>query len=660
MNLCGAYLSERGITEETVKAYGLELDSRVRAETVKERLGRTLPKGVNEILWIPLYDSAGKLIGWIARPLPRITGLAKFICALGSDGAPFIPKGVYGAACGRPFIVNESPLKAIACAQAGFDAVGLNGVYGAGTRNSSDEVVIRADLQRALDLRGRKTYLGFDADSEIKPQVRRALFRTFFLLTISGAEVFRLRWDINQGNGLDDYLVSQSNRQRKPEDVLKDLMAAAKPFIETVNATSQDLGIVCSELVNLKIPKLLRFQLCKQLAGPLGVRAGELEEETSTVSELQPEKKGRLEETIEPWPEPVIGADLLQEIFGVLQRFVHLADRDYVVSCLWTLLAYTWDVFYKLPILRLKSPVKGCGKSTLLDVLEVLIIKPLLTVSVSPAGLYRLIEKYHPCVLIDEADSYGKENDDLRNIVNGGYERGRPAIRVNKDSMEPEFFDTFGCKALASIGALHETIEDRSIIIDMKRKPRNIQLEELCDVDQGRFVELRRKIQWWTLDNREKLKIAKLTRPTALLDRPWNKWRPLLTIAHVAGGHWFEMCLSSAIEMSGEFDEQRNLGIEILSRIRTFFRLEEAEFLPSDDIIAELNSDKEAPWADWQKGDKKGITTKKLSSVLKPFKIKSEKPQIDGKRSHGYWLRSFKDAFESYLQPDDEKEQGSV
>src|SRR5258708_7650472 len=114
-----------------------------------------------------------------------------------------------------------------------------------------------------------------------------------------------------------------------------------------------------------------------------------------------------------------------------------------------------------------------------------------------PQETAECLEGFHPTVLIDEADSYGKDNDDLRNIVNGGFERGRPAIRVNKETLQPEFLDTFGCKLLASIGALHETIEDRSVIIDMKRKPPNFAIEELCDADTKLFLDTRRKIQRW-------------------------------------------------------------------------------------------------------------------------------------------------------------------
>jgi Protein of unknown function (DUF3631) len=129
------------------------------------------------------------------------------------------------------------------------------------------------------------------------------------------------------------------------------------------------------------------------------------------------------------------------------------------------------------------------------------------------------------------------------------------------------------------------------------------------------------------------------------------------------------MCLSAAIEISGEFDEQRSIAIQMLSRIRTLFAAEDAEeagvlfregdgkFLPSTRIIAYLNSDEEAPWADWKTGDKTGITIEKLSYRLRElFKIKSEQVEIDGKRFRGYWLKSFKEAFESFLQPEKSEE----
>lgn len=175
-DLARKYLRERGITEETIRAHGIEIDTRMSQKQARERLGRGLPEGTIECLWFPVFDAASVVTSWIARPLPKIEGQPKFVCPIDSDGAPYIPKGVYGAAPGRPVIITEGPVRALLAKQAGFDAIGLNGVWGAGTRNSRDQIVLRADLYSALDWRGRKAYLCFDADCAIKPEVLPALF----------------------------------------------------------------------------------------------------------------------------------------------------------------------------------------------------------------------------------------------------------------------------------------------------------------------------------------------------------------------------------------------------------------------------------------------------------------------------------------------------
>jgi hypothetical protein len=107
---------------------------------------------------------------------------------------------------------------------------------------------------------GRKVYVAFDADYAINPDVRHAMVRLFFVLSVAGAEVFVLTdWDLGQARGIDDWLVrqSRSNGHHNPADVLKALLAKAKPFIESVNASALDLAFVCSELEKVLIPGIL-------------------------------------------------------------------------------------------------------------------------------------------------------------------------------------------------------------------------------------------------------------------------------------------------------------------------------------------------------------------------------------------------------------------
>jgi hypothetical protein len=96
--------------------------------------------------------------------------------------------------------------------------------------------------------------------------------------------------------------------------------------------------------------------------------------------------------------------------------------------------------------------------------------------------------------------------------------------------------------------------------------------------------------------------------------------------------------------MAGDADEERSVAVDVLIGIRALFREKQTGMLTGEvtrlstdeDIVPHLNSDDEAPWADWKKGDKKGITAEKLARLLKPFGIKSVQRQINNKRFRGF------------------------
>jgi len=168
---------------------------------------------------------------------------------------------------GIPLIIAESPIKGIACDQTGIRAIGINGVWGACVENDCGFYVIRADLQKALDWRGRQVYLAFDADWLFKPEVRQALIRTFLVLSAQGAQVLLLSWDPDQGKGIDDFLTNQTKSNGiSAAEVLKDLVAGAKRFIDVIDPSALNLALVQTEFGRVLIPSLLRDQLIKQLA----------------------------------------------------------------------------------------------------------------------------------------------------------------------------------------------------------------------------------------------------------------------------------------------------------------------------------------------------------------------------------------------------------
>jgi hypothetical protein len=654
MQLCLDYLAARGITDDTVKLYGIECDDRLNHTVIKQRLGQHLPKGTIETLWFPLCDSAGNVLNWIARPLPTIAGHPKFLCPLGSSGVPFIPKGVYGANFGRLLIITEGVVKTLVIVQAGFDAIGINGVWGAGTKNSRDNVVIRAELYAALDWRGRKVYLGFDADCAINPDVRQAMIRLFFLLSGAGAEVFQLTsWDLAQGKGIDDYLIGQfrSNGQDKPEDVVSRLLAAAKPFVETLQPTPLDLALCQSEWRKVEIPDLLREQISRGLAQRLGIKVDDLRK-------LSQSTRARADFVDpDPWPQPVAGHVLLAELAALVDKHVVCDDHCKTAIALWILLTYLIDSVNIMPLLAITSPEKRCGKSRLLTLLLKLVRRPLPGVSLTAATVYRAIEKWRPTLLVDEADgvlkdSRGHDNLELRSVVNSGHTRELAYVpRCEGDSHEVRKFSTWAPKAIALIGRMPDSMFDRSIPIPMKRKTKADAIARIGETPAGTFAEIQSKIVRFVEDNAAAIGSAVPPLPPGLNDRAEDCWLPMFAIADAAAGVWPDLARKAALALSADTDDSDTFTTKLLRALKKDFEDQNQNsdhgFQSTQDICTHLNQDKEAPWNSAKY--KNGITDELLARRLSPYHVKSEQPTIAGKRQRGFWWKKLKPVFDRYL-----------
>jgi hypothetical protein len=83
--------------------------------------------------------------------------------------------------------------------------------------------------------------------------------------------------------------------------------------------------------------------------------------------------------------------------------------------------------------------------------------------------MFRAVEAAKPTLLIDEADTFLAHSDELRGISNVGNKKGGQVIRCVGDDAEPRAFAAFAPAAVAAIGHLPGTIQDRSITLLMRR-----------------------------------------------------------------------------------------------------------------------------------------------------------------------------------------------
>ena len=175
----------------------------------------------------------------------------------------------------------------------------------------------------------------------------------------------------------------------------------------------------------------------------------------------------------EPWPEPVEGADLLSALTKAVRDHLILPAGAAEAVALWIVHAHAHDTASISPILAVTSPTPECGKTTLLTLLSAVVPRPLPASNITTAAIFRAVEKWHPTLLVDEADTFLRDNDDMRGVLNSGHNRHAAwVIRTTGDDHEPCRFRTWAPKAIALIGRLPATLESRAIHIELRRSQR--------------------------------------------------------------------------------------------------------------------------------------------------------------------------------------------
>ena len=392
----------------------------------------------------------------------------------------------------------------------------------------------------------------------------------------------------------------------------------------------------------------------KQIAEAAGVRPAALDRlrKQAAKDENSNKLQGRalrLPEPV-PAPEPQDGTKLLDDVAKQVRRFV-VADQVTIDAItLWIVFAHIAQKAPCCPNLVFSSAVKACGKSTALDVVSRLVPKPLSVSNISVAALFRTVEMLSPTLLIDEADSIFRQNDDLRTLTNAGFTKtaAQVARTVGEDN-EPRLFTVYVPKTIALIGTLPDTIESRSVIIRMRRRLPDEQIERLrSDKDQG-FQPILARIARWATDNAERVLAQEPEIDPSLSDRQADVWRELLRIADFAGGEWPQRARIAALELCAKQSDEGDLSVRLLSDIQKIFAEQpERTKWPSQALVDELNAMDEAPWKEINHG--RELTSNRLARMLARFEIRPETRKERNKSFKGYLTKPFDDAFSRYLQ----------
>jgi hypothetical protein len=353
-------------------------------------------------------------------------------------------------------------------------------------------------------------------------------------------------------------------------------------------------------------------------------------------------------------PEPSTQlAIALDRVRGFVRRFLVVGLNEANAITLWLAHTYVYEAGYVTPYMHFYSPEPGSGKTTALDVCAVLAKNAIQADGMTEAVLFRLINKTHPTLLLDEVDAvFGKKSDStegIRAVLNSGYQRGKKAWRCVPPSHDAQPFDVFCPKALAGLNELPGTLAHRSIPIAMQPPLPTDAHEDFDPEEVGEQAEtIRGALEAWssTADGPLRDPRLKPVKLTELDSRANQIWRILFRVADLAGGEWPANARAAALHLSGGGRRQQDTsgGVQLLAHIRHVFTDEK---ILCGSLVAALNALEEGPYGGWNGGA--GMTTRELGKKLAKYEIVAKTVRVGDQRANGYEREQFEKPWARYV-----------
>jgi putative DNA primase/helicase len=350
---------------------------------------------------------------------------------------------------------------------------------------------------------------------------------------------------------------------------------------------------------------------------------------------------------VTPWHTPVDGAAVLDALAATISDHIATGIADARTIALWIMFAHCHDAWQHSPILSVQSPEKRCGKSTLLSIIVELVPKPLSASNVTTPVLFRSIDAFGPTLVLDETETYIRDNEEMRGVLNSGFTRSMAeTLRLTGETHAPTSFSTWCPKVMALIGRLPDTLQDRSITILLRRKLKTDAVKRFRLSDHREMHMLRAQSARWANDHAEVLKSSDPDMPDGLNDRAEDAWRPLFAIADAAGEHWPETARALPFALTsadGPTDVDANTGAILLAHVRSVFEAGDARSMPPTDLVTALNANDEWPWGEWRNGQ--SLTARGLHNILGRYGISPHRTSTE----RLYRRCDFEDSWNRYL-----------
>jgi putative DNA primase/helicase len=435
---------------------------------------------------------------------------------------------------------------------------------------------------------------------------------------------------------------------------IEDMLATVDSFEAPPDGADQNQSASADNAIIAELAALSPLQYDrrrKKYSDQMGVRATTLDKMVAERREkiaAAAEVDGVVEE-LTAWETPVDGRELAERIARTLATHVIMPEGACTAVTLFTIGTFCMDAWHTWPKLLITSPEKRCGKTRLLETVEAMTHRSLLTSNITASSLFRCIAAWSPTLLVDEADTFAKDNEELNGIINAGHTRRTASIiRSEKvgDSFEPRKFSVWCPQVIAGIKSQRDTLHDRSVHIQMRRKMPGESVQKIPRDLFEKLRPLRRQAMRWAQDNVATLKASRPDVPSLGNDRAQDNWEPLFAIAELIGGIWPDRVLMAYDVIEGASGDDDNIGPALLNDIKVIFNDRGRDHIFSAELVDALVDLEEAPWGEWRRG--KPMTKNTLAKLLRPYGVVSGTVRIGATTAKGYTRTRFEDAWNRY------------
>jgi DNA polymerase I-like protein with 3'-5' exonuclease and polymerase domains len=191
------------------------------------------------------------------------------------------------------------------------------------------------------------------------------------------------------------------------------------------------------------------------------------------------------------------------DILKFIEKYVDISEQNRAISSKYVRMTYRIDALNEVPYLHATGN-SGNGKSRFTQTVGLLCYRPMFTVGITAAALFRTVDAFHPTLIIDEfnLNASSEDTEAIIQVLNSGYQRLTRIIRCSsKDSnFMPEGFDPFGAKILSGLKSTDsQPFTSRTHPVKLEETKRNDIPLQLLPEMMSEAQAIRNKLTLWRL-----------------------------------------------------------------------------------------------------------------------------------------------------------------